>query len=214
MSIETSSSSLNLLLTNGSSSVIIGNSSVKMKRNSKAQSIVWNFLLDRAGEKFYLTQIAKKTKISDSTVHQILEKKANRGLVKKEKLGNLSLYSLNQSSPSIRQEKVLRTTRLLESLIKQLKECSQKIILYGSAAGGQNRADSDIDVFVVSNEKGQVYKFFSQSKIKNRVRLVVKNYLEWLEMKEKDKFFFDEINKGKILWDKNEEIVPPRLYFA
>ena len=177
-----------------------------MKRNSKAQSIVWNFLLDHAGEKFYLTQIAEKTKVSDSTVHQILEKQTGKGLVKKEKLGNLSLYFLNESSPSVRQEKVLRATRLLEPLIEQLKEFSQKIILYGSVAVGQDTVDSDIDVFVVSNEKGQVYKFFSQSRIKNRIKLVVKNYLEWLEMKEKDKFFFDEINKGKVLWDKNEPL--------
>jgi len=43
-------------MTNNIISVIIGNTSVNMtknnNRNTKAKQIVWNFLLDNAGEKF------------------------------------------------------------------------------------------------------------------------------------------------------------------
>ena len=176
------------------------------KRNTRAQGTVWNFLLDNAGEKFYLTQISQKTKISDSTVHQILEKQVKKGLVKKEKLGNLSLYLINQSSPEVKLKKQLRTFLTLQPLIDQFKEWSEKIILFGSASLGEDTIKSDFDLFILSNEKDQIYKIFSQSKLKDKVKLVVKNFLEYMEMKEKDKFFFEEVNKGKILWEKNEAV--------
>jgi predicted nucleotidyltransferase len=154
------------------------------RRNSKATEIVWHFLLDNAGEQFYLTQIAQKTNIADSTVQQILEKKVNSGLVEKKKLGNLSLYLLVQENILVRQEKILRTLKLIQPLVDNLKEWSQKIILYGSTAGGQNTATSDIDLFILSNQKDKIWKIFSQSKIKNKVKLVVKNFLEWIQMKD------------------------------
>ncbi len=178
----------------------------RSRRNTKAQQIVWNFLLDNTGKKFYLTQIAHKTKVSDSTVQQILEKKVKKELAKKEKLGNLSLYFIEQTNLLVKQEKILRTIECLKPLLKQLNKWSQKIILYGSAAFGKNMVESDIDLLVLSNEKDKVYEIFSKSKLKNKVKLVVKNFLEWVEIKEKDQFFFNQLNKGKVLWEKNETV--------
>lgn len=175
-------------------------------RNVSAEEIIWGFLLDHAGEKFYLTQISRETGISDSTASQILEKQVKKGLARKEKLGNLSIYSVDPSDPVIKLKKEEKTYSVIRPLINELKGWSQKIILYGSSASGENTIQSDVDLFVLSNEKDQIYKIFSRSKIKNRTRLLVKNFLEWVEMKEKDKFFVSQINKGKVLWDQNEKI--------
>ena len=176
------------------------------KRNTNAKKIVWDFLLDNPDRRFYLTQVAQKTKVSDSTVQQILEKKVKKNLIKKEKLGNLSFYFLNQNNLLVKEEKILRTLKIIKPLVDQLKDWSQKIILFGSAASGENTAKSDFDLFILSNEKDRIYEIFSRSKIKNKVSLVVKNFLEWLQIKEKDKFFFSQVNKGKILWERNEAI--------
>jgi len=176
----------------------------KINRNNQAQEIIWNFLLDHAGEKFYLTQIARQTNLSDSTVHQILESQVERNLIKKEKLGNLSFYSLDKSHPAIKLKKQLRTIFLIQPLINQLKEWSQKIILFGSAALGEDTSSSDIDLLIISKEKDKIYEIFSKAKIKNKVKLIVKNFLEWSKIKQKDKFFYEQINKGKVLWDSHE----------
>jgi len=177
----------------------------KIKRNTKAKKIIWDFLLDHAGKKFYLTQIAVKTKISDSTAQQILEKKTKEGLLKKVKLGNLSFYVLAEN-PLVKQEKILRTLELIEPLVNQLKEVCQKIILYGSQAAGEGTSKSDIDLLIISHQKDKVYKIFSRAKIKNKVNLLVKNFLEWTQLKQKDKFFSREVEKGKVLWESNESI--------
>jgi predicted nucleotidyltransferase len=174
------------------------------KRNTKAQSIIWNYLLDRAGEKIHLSMVAKDTLVPVSTTHQILERQAEKKLVKKEKLGNLSLYFIDPSDPAIKLKKQLRTFLIVSPLIEELKDWSEKVILYGSAAFGDDTSESDIDLFVISNEKGQVYKKFSRFKDKDRVRLIVKNRLEWALMKDKDRFFYNEVKKGKVLWDKHE----------
>lgn len=163
-------------------------------------------MLDRAGDKFYLTQIAEKTGISDSTVHNFLEKKVEEGLINKEKVGNLSYYWADLNDPILRQKKITRTINILSPLIEQLKEWSRKIILYGSAAEGRETKGSDLDLFVLSNNKNEVYEVFSKSEIKDSVELVVKNYPEWVEMKENDPYFVKEINRGKILWQDQEDL--------
>ena len=174
------------------------------KRNNGASRKVLNFMLDNAGNKLYLTQIAKKTGISDSTVHNALENKVEEGFVKKEKVGNLSYYWADLDNPLVQQKKILRTIKALTPLVDEMKEWCNKIILYGSAAQGKNNKDSDFDLFILSNSKDEVYKIFSNFEEKDKVELVVKNYPEWVEMKEDDPYFVNEIKRGTVLWEGQE----------
>lgn len=177
-----------------------------MRRDTQAKTKIINFLLDRPGEKFYLSQIARKTGVSDSTVHQILEKTKNEGVVQKEKLGNLSLYSVHYADPVVKQMKILHTTELLKPLINRLQEFSQKIVLYGSSARGEDTQESDIDLFVLTNESEEARKIVANHTFGRKVQAVMKNFTEWVELKEKDKFFYEEIQKGITLWETNERI--------
>lgn len=175
-----------------------------MKRNTQAEKKIIDFLLDHAGQKFYLTQIAKELNISDSTIWQILRRKEKEGLVKKEKLGNLSLYFVDSKDPTVRQRKILRTTELLKPLINELKNFSQKIILYGSCARGEDSEGSDIDLFVLSNEPMEARRIIIKHIFKRKIQAVIKDFTEWVKLKEKDKFFSEEIKSGLTLWEKNE----------
>lgn len=175
-----------------------------MKRDTQVEKKILDFLLDHTGQKFYLTQIAKEVNISDSTVWQILEKKEKEGLVKKEKIGNLSFYCLDFTDPVIQQMKQLRTVKLLKPVVEKLKDCSQKVILFGSAAEGKDLANSDIDLFVLTGDKKAVLKIISQAKIGRKIQLVAKNILEWQKIKKEDKIFAEEVERGKILWKEED----------
>ncbi len=173
-----------------------------MKRDMQAEEKIINFLLDHAGEKWHLSRISQLTKVSLSSIHQILGRKIKEGLVKKEKLGNLSLYFLDSDDSLVCQLKVTRTVKLLKPLVAKLRKVSQKIILFGSTSVGKDVVDSDIDLFVVSNEKSEVRNIVSQAKLGKRVQLIIKNTLEFHEIKKKDEVFYKEIDKGMILWEE------------
>lgn len=174
-----------------------------MKRDMKAEKKVIDFLLDHTGEKKYLSQIAESSKVNISTCYQILERKVAEDLVEKVKFGNLSIYFLDSSDPLVCQLKVSRAVELIKPLIEKLKDVSQKITLFGSAARGKDTAESDFDLFILTNDKGEVKKIVRKSKIGRKIQPVVKNFLEFSELKRKDKVFNEEINKGKILWEES-----------
>jgi len=164
---------------------------------------IFGVLLDNAEKKLYLSQIARISGASGSTCHKILEKKVKENLIKKEKLGNLSLYFINSSNSLVRQQKVTRAVKLLKPLVEKLSNFSEKIILFGSAAEGTDTAESDIDLFILTNGKDSVCKIISRLKVRKRIHFVIKNYLEWLEIKDKNKLFFEELKKGRILWEEH-----------
>lgn len=177
-----------------------------MKRDTQAKKKIIDFLLDNVGEQLYLTQITRGTGVSGSTVHQILEKARKDGLIQKEKLGNLSLYFLNPLDPVVKQMKVLRTTELLKPLIERCRDFSQKIILYGSGARGEDRKESDIDLFFLTGEPEEVRRIIAKQDFKRKIQAIIKNSAEWAELKEKDHFFYEEIKNGLNLWETNERI--------
>lgn len=175
------------------------------KRDTKAEKKIFNFLLDHAGQKLYLSQIAIGSGASVSTCYQVLERITKEKLLTKEKMGNLSIYAVNLSDALNRQLKVLRTIELLKPLIERLTPFSRKIILFGSAGEGTDIAESDIDLFILTNEKDEARKIISKVKIGKKIQAIIKNALEFSELREKDKFFYEEIKKGRVLWEAGDE---------
>ncbi len=166
---------------------------------------ILNFLLDNSEEKFYLTQIARGTAVPDSTVQHVLEKQIGEDFLTKEKMGNLSFYQLKKDDPLVKQAKITRTLKEIAFLIKKLKEVSQKIILFGSCAQGENTNKSDVDLFVLANEKRFAEEVIRQVKTGREIRAIIKTYPEWLSMKEREKYLLSEINKGRALWEQKHE---------
>lgn len=174
-------------------------------RDTQAEKKIMDFLLDHSGEKLYLSQIAKSSGASVSTCHQVLERKTGENLLVREKLGNLSIYFVDPNNALNRQLKVVRTLELLNPLIEKLKDFTKKIILFGSTAEGTDTPESDIDLFILTSEKDEVQEIISGAKTGRKIQAIIKNFLEFVEMKEKDQFFYEEINKGRVLWEENNE---------
>ena len=89
--------------------------------------------------------------------------------------------------------------------MNKLKEISEKIILFGSCADGEDTSESDIDLLVLTNEKEKVNKKILNTKFNRKIQAVVVNTSDLIKIKEKDKAFYQEINKGITLWDVRNE---------
>jgi len=91
-------------------------------------------------------------------------------------------------------------------LIKKLKAKSLGIILFGSASRGEQTIDSDIDLFVLTNHKGEVRKILHSASNKLSIKAVIKTANEWSELEVKEPEFYKEVQKGIKLYQYVTEI--------
>jgi predicted nucleotidyltransferase len=166
---------------------------------------ILTFLARNPDKQFYIREIAKIMNKSVGGTHKTLKSLKEMDFIKENKSGKNIYYQINQMNPSIKNFKIFMTINELTTLVNKLKEISEKIILFGSCANGDDTSDSDIDLLILTNEKEKVNKKILNTKFNRKIQAVVVNTGELMKIKEKDKGFYQEINKGITLWDiKNE----------
>ncbi|MBI5233396.1 MAG: nucleotidyltransferase domain-containing protein, partial [Deltaproteobacteria bacterium] len=128
-------------------------------------------------------------------------------LLKKDRKGRTKLYRILADNPVLKIYKVLNTLVVVEPLIERLGKICKRVILYGSCASGTNIEGSDLDLLVVCSKKDEVqdiisgfprgaYYGFSD------VMPVIKSPAEWAVIEQKDSIFYNELQKGVFLYEK------------
>jgi predicted nucleotidyltransferase len=165
---------------------------------------ILSFLVENPEREFLGSEIQKATSLSRAGVYFALRRLADEGYVSKTQKGRFYLYRAAYRKPLARQFKILRNILLLEPLVTKLESISKKIILFGSAGRGEDVSISDIDLFVISPDPDSVKKILSSGKLSRKIQPIVMTASEWAEIKEKEKAFSDEVDKGITLWEGKE----------
>ena len=164
---------------------------------------IFSFLSINPDTDLSAREISNNTDASKGATHNALQTFLMLGIVSRQKKGNVYLYRLNQENPLVKQYKIFENILLLTSLIQQIRQISYKIILFGNYARGENNGQSDIDLFVETDEKEKVQKAineFEKEKMYN-VKPVIHDSSEIVELEKDDKPFFDQVKEGIILWE-------------
>lgn len=169
------------------------------------QQKVLDFLIQHPGNEFLEKEIQKATKISKAGVNFVLRDLVKIELVKKQKRGKISFYSIAFDHPIVKQLKVLKTLVDLEPLMKKIKKLSKKIILYGSRSRGEDTSESDIDLFIVTNNYNLVSEAMKKNKLSKRIKLIIRSPLEYVEIENTDPTFYKEVEQGMTLWESKDE---------
>jgi predicted nucleotidyltransferase/biotin operon repressor len=153
---------------------------------------------------FYGRQISRKLKISLGAAHKALSLLEKNGILVSQNIGKTKLYRLKDFNPIINAFKILNTLIILDPLTQALKESSRRVILFGSYATGTFTSESDLDLFVVSEEKEKVENDINNLKRKTNldIRPVIMRLVEWIKLENEDPEFFNEVNCGITLWEK------------
>jgi predicted nucleotidyltransferase len=124
---------------------ILGKSKIRKK-------IILSFVYNQ-GKEFYLSEIARRARTSAGTAQRELNKLLAQDFITFRKMGNLSIYRLNESYALLREiESIVRKTLGIEvELGKELSKVKgvQFAFLFGSYAKGDLKSDSDIDLFII-----------------------------------------------------------------
>jgi len=152
----------------------------------------------------YEREIARSVEVSVGATNQTLKLLLNMGILTKEKKGQLYLYRIIPDNPIVREFKKFENILDLNSLLLRIGKVSNKIVLYGSCASGEDTIESDVDLFVVSREKEKVLREIRKEtrQIKREIKSVVVSVEEYLSMRNKKEVILEEVDKGIILYEK------------
>lgn len=115
-----------------------------------AQEQVFGFLLDAAGDAATETAVRDALDLPKTTTHVSLSALVEQGLAVEERVGRTGLYSVDSDDPLVRTLKTARAIRRVQIVIRPLLNDLDLVILFGSAARGEDHRQSDVDVFVVA----------------------------------------------------------------
>lgn len=171
---------------------------------STANQRILAYLAIHSDEEFTEKEISQQTGVKKSAVNLALRKLVKTNLIIRRKIGRSSLFKARSQDNLIREIKILNTIENLSPLVKKLKKISDKIVLFGSAADGTNTKDSDIDLFVLTSHPKIARNIINDSPLTEKIQLISKTPTEMIKINKKKSPFFSEIEKGRVLWEKDE----------
>ncbi len=163
---------------------------------------VLELFLENPFSEFYLRQIAKETGVSAFSAKRHADVLHSEGFLARKKRGNQVVFWANREKPAFKQFKralsvySLGKSGLVEFLSAELRPSS--LVLFGSAARGEDDKKSDLDILAVSSKKSPSLERF-EGKLKRKINLLVFSPAAWAGKKEKDAPFYREILLDGIL---------------
>jgi len=168
---------------------------------------VLSLLAKFSDREYYERQIARRIGIGYGSANRALNELYSTGATKRRQEGKMYFYSIDVSSPIVIEFKRLVNLLLIEPLAEELKNISNRVVLYGSCAQGTDTSDSDFDLFVVSDNKEEVLEAANNFRFPRgfegiHIQVVVKTPVELLETKGADQAFIEEVERGIVLWER------------
>jgi len=125
----------------------------------------------------------------------------------RRKEGKMYFYSINSNIAVIPELKKIINLLLIEPLVEDLKAMSSRVVLYGSCAQGTDTSESDLDLFIASNDKQKVSYAINSYRFPHgyeniHIQPVIKTPVELLESGKSDRTFLGEVENGIELWEK------------
>ncbi len=168
--------------------------------NNKSSLGLLEFLITSGGE-LHVREISRKTGLSLGFVSRVLRQLHKDGLICAQRRGRMLLYRVDHANAVVKQIKVLVTVAGLYPLIKKSRTLARRVILFGSAARGENMPDSDVDLFIMTNDRSSVRSFVSMYP---GVVPIIMRSTEYANLRKTDFALYDQISRGIILWEKSE----------
>lgn len=155
---------------------------------------------------FYVKEVARRLKVSPSSVSNFLNHMQYDGVFKKEIAGNAHFYRLNNELEIVKKLKVFYTLLKIQNLnlvdlFKEKDETIISLVLYGSYSSGENDERSDFDLLVISNQKKDFIEVLQRIEKEIGKEAVVERFsiASWKEIKRKDKAFYKSVMENHII---------------
>ena len=183
---------------------------LQMKKDifiSTSEQKALSFLAKFSDKEFHEREIARRTGISYGSANGVLNELFADGILVRRQAGKMLFYSFNSRDPLSKTFKIFVSVSILRPLIKDLRECASEIVLYGSCARGEDGSGSDVDLFVISENKEKALRTIEGYRFRKgfeniRIQPVILSAQELLRSEKADKEFLSLVREGIVLWDE------------
>jgi len=155
---------------------------------------------------FYEREVSRKIGISTGSSNKVLNDLFSNGFLIRRREGKMYFYKIDNNHPEFKYFKILNNIDLLMPLVQKLKKITKRIILYGSCNNGSDTSKSDIDLFIISENRREVLQIINDYSLRKpfeniKIQPVIQSSLDLLESKKSDKEFLSLVRQGIILWE-------------
>jgi len=185
---------------------------------SKTQRQILGLLFGHPDKSYFAKEIYRLAGLGVGTVHRELDKLTSVGLLTLEHVGNQKHYRANRKSPIFEELRgiVQKTFGLADVLREALSGHADEIklaFIYGSVAKETDRASSDIDVLIISNDLSysEVLSLFdtAESRVGRKVNPTIYKNEEFQKKLMADNNFVKRIiDQPKIFLIGSEDDIP------
>ena len=121
---------------------------------SDSQSRLFRWLFGQPERSYHLNELRRLTGLGSASLQRELNKLAEAGLVRSERVGNLRRFQANAASPVYGElvaltRKTLGVQPLLQRALASMRPRLETAFIYGSVAKQTDTAKSDVDVMLV-----------------------------------------------------------------
>ena len=160
-----------------------------------------SFLSETPGTYYTPVEVLTRTKMSRRSFFSSIKELSNAGYVLSDSRGRFVQYAADYKNSFVKHFKILKNINTLAKLTGELEPVSNKIILYGSAARGEDEAESDMDLFVITQNPEKAGLIANKFKGSRRIHAVIKTPSEMPDFSVKENVFHTEVQKGIVLWE-------------
>jgi predicted nucleotidyltransferase len=178
----------------------------------KTRRILLSTFFSNQEKEFYTRQLSALLGLSSGNIHREIKKLLTAGILTEHKVGNIKLFKLNKINPVYQELKnIIYKT---EGIIKSLRDGFEKVngirvaFIYGSLAKGDERPDSDIDIFIIGDNLEENKLISSLSGLEKKLYREI-NYTwyseEEYQKERKTNSFITEIIKNRKIFIKGQD---------
>lgn len=151
---------------------------------------------------YYQREVANEADISVGSANRVLPDLVSNGLVMKEEKGKIHIYRYNIDDPAARQLKVLFNVLELKEMVEGIKPHAKRIIVFGSCSRGTDVKDSDVDLFILTDEKDVVTESLRSFNIRRSISPIIVDANDYVNLRNQDRPLYDEVLGGITLWER------------
>jgi predicted nucleotidyltransferase len=169
---------------------------------TKTDLEILTFMCQRSEGEWHVRHLAKDAGVSAGATSEGLRRLEALGLVEKKKKGKMVFYRLFDEKPAVQTYKKTLTLFSLEPIILKIRDISERIILFGSAAEGTETSESDIDLLVITTQKKKVRALLRAFRTVNghEFNPIILTPSELIALSNNDKAFYTQTTRGIVLW--------------
>ncbi|WP_292729329.1 nucleotidyltransferase domain-containing protein [Methanoculleus sp.] len=150
---------------------------------------------------YYVREVARLLGMGVGSASETLACLAKAGLVHREERGRLVIYRAAMESPLLREVKVCATLLEINPLILRLRGAVTRVILFGSAATGDDTHESDIDLLIETGDTETVAERVAvvQAGLDREISALILTPGRFRSLKTADPTLYERILAGKVL---------------